>query len=200
MYYSNVNQVKSSSKTTRVTTRKKQHFLASFVLCLLVVSGFGLTINSEHKLSTYLKRITNRWVPKEEDIGKIKFVNFSFVENEAQNGVFIVSSPFKNYYANNITKTSLEVFGLGDPIVISPIDGVLQKVELKNNKYDICLCNNDVKVFIKDVDFVCANEGDNLTKGQQLAVSSASRIIFELQFKSESVELPAAGANDTFFE
>lgn len=180
--------------------RRNLHIFSCILLCFVMISVLGANMWASLGIDASLKRITSRWAPKDEDFGKIKFVNFLFEDKSKDDGIFIVKSPFKNYYANNISKTCLQVFGLGDPIVYSSIDGVIKNITFDGKKYSLQIENNKVVVDLSDLDFVCVASGNNVRSGDKIAISNDSKIHFSLSVDGENLELPASGVNTTFFE
>ena len=199
MKYRGIEEKQARVETVGGLKKQTLHIFSCALLCCLLVSTTFANI-FDFSLKSSIKRITSRWSPKQEDFGKIKFVNYNFNFENLDDGIFIVKSPFKNYYANNISKTELEVFGLGDPIVLSPIDGKIESVKLKQNKYAITITNGKVKVELSNLNFVCINQNDVVKAETKIAVSESSKILFRLMFDGEYVELPASRANTTFFE
>lgn len=200
MKYNGIKNVNSGFKKTKTIKRKRLHFFSLFAIILLLSSCYNLGFVNWQKLQIFIKTITNNWTPKPDDFGKIKFVNFSFSNNKNSDGVFIVSRPFKNYYATNINETFLEVSGLGDVVVISPIDGIVQDIIFEENKYKILLASNNVIVGLYGIDYACINVGSKVKTGEKIAISLNSKIGFNILCSGAYIALPAAGANDTFFE
>ena len=201
MSYVGIENKKAQVKIKNIMQKHTLHAFSCLLFCAVVVSVlFANLFSSEINLS--IKRITSRWTPKQEDFGKIKFVNFDFSsqKNSEENASFIVKSPFKNYYANNVSKFELEIFGLGDPVVYSPIDGTVRYEKLNQSKYILTIESDKVKVEIGGVDYVCVNQNQQVETQTKIAVSSASKILFKIKVDGEYVELIASGANTTFFE
>ena len=199
MKYSGIKNVKSGFSKVKTVKRKSLHFFACFAICLLMLSCYNVGLIESVGLKQFVVRITNNWTPKPDDFGKIKFVNFLFNNNNSD-GVFIVNSPFKNYFATNITQTQLQINGLGDIVVISPIDGFVQSISFEHNKYSLVITNSNVMVNIGELDYVCIAEGSEVKVGEKIAVSLSSVITFSIVCSGEYVELPAGGVGDTFFE
>lgn len=201
MKYAGIEQKQAQVTTRNMIGTHTLHIFSCVFVCLLIASTmFANMFDTNIRASIGL--ITSRWTPKQEDFGKIKFVNYNVdnSKNKSGDGVFIVKSPFKNYYANNVTKTELEVFGLGDPIVISPITGQISEIKQKNQKYKLTISSDSVKVILSDIDFVCASTNDQIQVGQKIAISSASKVNLSILVGGEYVELLASGLNTTFFE
>lgn len=199
MFYKGIENISATQNKQQPVKRKNLHLLTVFLLCFVCVSCFGGVLFSDSTISAFVKRVTAMWTPKTEDFGKIKFVNF-ISHDSSDNSVFIVSSPFKSYYVKNMDSTTLEVFGLGDQIVLSPIDGVVQKIEFENQKYFVSVASGNVVVKLLELDNVCVFEGDNLKIHDKIAVSIESRIVFQIVCDGEPIELHADKAGDTFFE
>lgn len=201
MAYNGVKNIDSKPKMETNIKRKNQHILASAFLCLLAFSCINFSVLSGSAIGAFIKRVTLNWTPKPEDMGKIKFVNFSFNSNgDNSGGIFIVSSPFKSYFASNVSATCLEVNGLGDVVVISPISGVVQTIETKNGKSDISIVNGNVLVKLMGLSFACIDAGNRLEEGQKIGISLESKINFSILCDGKYIELPASGKGDTFFE
>lgn len=196
MAYKGIENIKAKEQAKPLIAHKKLHIVSVLFFCLIVLSAMGVGVSGN--VSVFVKRVTARWNPKTEDFGKIKYVNF-FV-GDKNNSVFIVSSPFKNYYANNLDSTTLEVFGLGDVVVLCPIDGVVKDVEIDNQKYTVKISNGNVVVILSGLDNLCAKKQEKLNKGDKIAVSLESRIVFQIVCDGEKIELPASEIGDTFFE
>ena len=199
MKYKGIKNVNSCFSKVKTVKQKSLHFFACVCICLLMLSCYNVGLVESLGLKQFVIRVTNNWTPKPDDFGKIKFVNFSFNNNNSD-GVFIVNSPFKNYYATNITQTQLQINGLGDVIVISPIDGFIQSITYEHNKYSLVIKNSNVMVNIGELDYVCIAEGSGVSAGEKIAVSLSSVITFSIVCSGEYVELPAGGIGDTFFE
>ena len=200
MKYKGIKNVNSSFNKTVTVKRKSLHFFACIVLGLIVCSCYNIAFIGEFKLTKFITQITSNWTPKPDDFGKIKFVNFSFNNDKNGDGIFIVSSPFKSYYVTNISDTILEVNGLGDVVVLSPIDGTVQDICVRGEKCDITLCNSNVLVLLQEVDYACISIGKIVSAGDKIAVSLNSKIRFSIVCSGEYISLPAGGVNDTFFE
>lgn len=198
MKYVGINNIKCKFETSVPIKHKKLHFFAYVLLfATVVVSGVGsMDIFS---IRNYVSRIVSSWTPKSDDFGKIKFVNFSFTDKSGD-GIFMVTSPFKNYYVTNISDTVLSVYGLGDIVVLSPIDGVVQDIIIQNGKCNIAIVNSNVVVWLKDVDYACVDVGNTLLSGDKIAISLDSRLQFSILCDGEFIQLPATNAGDTFFE
>ena len=199
MTYKGIENKQARVAIKNIMQKHTLHIFSCVLLCFLMISTTFVNV-FDFGLASSIKRITSKWTPKQEDFGKIKFVNYNFQSPNQETSVFIVKSPFKNYYANNITSTQLEVFGLGDPIVLSSIDGSIKKISKDNMKYNLVIENNKVNVEIKNLDYVCVTEGDVVSVGTKIAISNDSKIVFRLKFDGEYVDLPASRANTTFFE
>ena len=178
--------------------KKNLHMISYFFVGLVVFSMFGFSYIENTNISCFVQRITANWTPKTEDIGKIKFV--TNVKNNGGDSMFIVSRPFKNYYANNISKTKLEVFGLGDVIVLSSIDGIIKHIDYNDGKYNVDIVSGDVCVCLELLDNICVSEKENVVCGQKIAISNGSKILFSLKLAGREIELSAGGVNDVFFE
>lgn len=200
MKYRGIKNVNSSFNKSVTVKRKSLHFFACIVVTLLLCACYNVSLIDTLGLQDFISRVTSNWTPKPDDFGKIKFVNFSFNNNQNSDGIFMVSSPFKNYYVTNVSDTLLEVNGLGDVIVISPIDGVVQNVSYKGEKCTISLINNNVIVNLQNIDYACVNVGQQVVAGEKIAVSLNSSIHFSIICNGEYISLPASGAGDTFFE
>ena len=198
MKYEGIENIQAKQTKQQVFEHKRLHLFSVLLFCLIAFSAVWVGIGDRSNISLFVKRVTAKWNPKTEDFGKIKFVNFSVKEKD--NSVFIVSSPFKNYYANNLNKTTLEVFGLGDQVVLCPIDGIVSDIEFEKQKYTIKISNGNVVVVLANLDNICGSKNDKLCEHDKIAVSIASRVVFQIVCDGEYIELPASGIGDTFFE
>lgn len=197
MKYSRVENI--VGRIEKPIKKKNLHIFSYLFVCLVVFSMLGFSTIEGTNISYFIKRITASWTPKAEDIGKIKFVD-NIGNNHGDGSMFIVSRPFKNYYANNITKTKLEVFGLGDVIVLSSIDGVVSSIEYYGSKYILEIVSGDLRVRLEELDNVCVEKNERVVCGQKIAVSDNSRVIFSLILAGKEIGLSAGGVNDVFFE
>ena len=200
MKYNGIKNVNSSFNKSITVKRKSLHFFAFIVICILLCASYNVSLINAFGIKEFIVTITSNWTPKPDDFGKIKFVNFSFNNNNSADGIFMVSSPFKNYYVSNISDTLLEVNGLGDIVVISPIDGVVQSVGYKGEKCNLALVCDNVVVNLQNIDYACVNTGQKVSVGEKIAVSLNSQISFSIICNGEYINLPASGAGDTFFE
>ena len=199
MKYKGISNCISTFSKAKTVSRKKQNFLAYTIVYMLVFMSFTLPLINTFNVSNFIKRVTSNWTPKTEDFGKIKFVNFSF-NNKSSDGVFMVNSPFKNYFAQNITDTCLMVSGLGDVMVLSPIKGKIQSIVFNNGLCNISIINQNVIVNLLDLDYPCVSEGDSINAQDKIAVSMSSKIRFSILCDGEYIVLPAGECGDTFFE
>ena len=200
MTYIGIKNVDSKFVKSAGIKRKSLNIFACCFLFLLSCACLNISMIDSLGVSKFIVNVAGRWTPKTEDLGKIKFVNFLFDDNILKDGIFIVSSPFKNYYVSNESATVLNVYGLGDVIVISPIEGRVQSIKYLNGECDIALENNNIIVMLSGIDFACINEGDFVKVGDKIAVSLSSEIKFKMICNGEFLELPAGKNNDTFFE
>lgn len=201
MAYKGIVNINSTPNVSKVIKPKNLNIFAGIFLCFLTFACLNISLFNVFNLSSFVKRITLNWTPKPEDMGKIKFVNFSF-NNKGENsdGIFIVSSPFNSYYVTNKTDTCLSVNGLGDCIVLSPITGVVQAVEISKGKCNISITADNVIVNLLGLDYACTSVGAKVTAGSKIGVSLNSLIDFSIVCDGEYISLPAGGAEGTFFE
>ncbi len=199
MKYKGIQNVDSEFKKTAVLNKKSLHFFSCVFLLLLIGACYNISLINSFGIKNYVSKVISSWNPKSDDFGKIKFVNFSF-NTKNGDGVFMVNSPFKNYYVTNISDTVLSVNGLGDVMVISPIDGVVQDVIIKEGKCNISIINNNVIVKIMGVDYACVEVGQSLKMADNIAVCLNSMLQFSIICNGEYIALPANGVGDTFFE
>ena len=200
MKYKGIKNVDCRFSKTQIVKRKGLHFFTCLFMCVVTFSCYGVSLGNIKGLKDFIYRVTSNWTPKVDDFGKIKFVNFTFDELKNSDGIFMVSSPFKNYYATNITDTILQVNGLGDVVVQSPIDGVVLSVLMEQNKVSIALSCNNIIVYLKDIDYACVEVGQKVKSKDKIAVSLSSKITFSIVCNGEYISLPAGGCADTFFE
>lgn len=199
--YTGIQNSSAQVKISPNVVRKKQlHIFSCLFVFMLTFACLNLSLISGLGLSDFIKNITGKWTPKTDDIGKIKFVNFSFNNPESPNGVFIVSSPFKNYWATNIDDTCLQVSGLGDMFVLAPITGKVQSVNCKQGQCSIAISYGNVCVQIGGLDYAVASVGAQVNQGDKIGVDSDSLITFKLLCDGQYIALPASGVGDTFFE
>lgn len=199
MKYKGIRNVESTFKKSQTLTKKSLHFFACIFLSLLVCSCYNISLIDALGLNKYIAKVMANWNPKTEDFGKIKFVHFSFNSKDSD-GVFIVNSPFKNYYVTNISDTILSVNGLGDVVVISPIDGRILDVKITEGKCDISIINSNVIVNIMGLDYACVSVGQDIKTADNIAVCLDSVLQFSIVCNGEYIPLPASGSGDTFFE
>lgn len=201
MKYKGIKNIESAPNVVKAIKPKNLKFLSTIFLCILTFACLNISVFNAFDVSGFIKRITLNWTPKPEDMGKIKFVNFSFNnKGDKEDGIFIVSSPFKSYFVNNITPTLLEVNGLGDPVVISPISGVVQTIKTEKGKCDISITSGNVIVNLKGLDYACTSVGTKVQTGTKIGVSLNSKISFSIVCDGEYISLPASGLEGTFFE
>lgn len=202
MKYSGIKNINSKPETVSTVIKKKSlHIIASLFLCVISFACLNVSLINDFSISKFVKRVTSYWVPKIDDMGKIKFVDFSF--NNSSNyddGIFMVSSPFKNYFVSNNTDEILEVYGLGDVVVLSPISGKILSIENIDNKYQISIMSGNVIVKLSQLNYVCTNIGNNVEIGEKIGVSLDSNIKFCIICDGEAVKLMANSSGDTFFE
>lgn len=199
MKYEGIKNINCKFKKSQTLSKKNLHFFACIFLSLIICACYNISLIDSLGLKNYISKVLANWSPKAEDFGKIKFVNFSF-NSQNGDGVFMVNSPFKNYYVTNISDTVLSVNGLGDVVVISPIDGVVQDVKIQSGKCNISIVNNNIIVNIEGVDYACVEVGQSLKIADNIAICLDSVLRFSIICNGEYVELPARGAGDTFFE
>lgn len=198
MKYQNIKNIESHAEIVPCVSKRKLNVFAAALVFILSLSVLNIGIANSN-LSAFVHRVIMYWSPKEEDIGKIKFVNFSF-NSSKDNGVFIVESPFKNYVAKNKTPKILEVSGLGDSVVLSPINGRVKAVDFVAQKYNIVIESGNVLVNLTKIDYTCVSVGQNVSVGQKIAISNDSLIEFSIICDEKFIDLPAGDASDTFFE
>ncbi len=201
MAYSGIEEISCVAQNqVKVVKKKNLHFFGCLFMCMLTFACYNVSLTDSLGLKDFVQRVTASWTPKTEDIGKIKFVNFSFNENNNTDGVFMVSSPFKNYYVQNLSTTCLQVNGLGDMLVLSPIDGTVQDIIYSGGVYTISIVYGNVLVKLGGVDYACTSVGATVSSGDKIAVSLKSLITFEIVCDGKPVDLYSGGAADTFFE
>lgn len=199
--YTGIDNTNCTATINAKVVRKRQlHILSCAFVCVLVFACLNISLLSSLGISNFVRNITSRWTPKTEDIGKIKFVNFSFNNPESPNGVFIVSSPFKNYYVTNVDETCLQVNGLGDMIVCSPIAGKVQDVQCHQGVYNLTIAYGNVCVILGGLNFVTTSVGATVSEGDKIGVDTDSLITFKILCDGKYIPLHASGAADTFFE
>lgn len=199
MSYKGIQDIDCKFEKSQTISKKSLHFFACIFLSLLICACYNISLIDTLGLKNYISKVVASWSPKAEDFGKIKFVNFSF-NTKNGDGVFMVNSPFKNYFVTNISDTVLCVNGLGDVVVISPIDGAVQDIKIQNGKCNISIVNNNIIVNLAGVDYACVEVGQTLKMADKIAVCLNSVLQFSIICNGEYIELPANGAGDTFFE
>ncbi len=200
MKYVGISNINSKFKKQNNIKKREMHWLSCCIICLIVFSCLITSSNQNFQISNFISRVTSRWTPKVDDFGKIKFVNFSFDKTNKSDGIFIVNSPFKNYLVKNKTQTCLEVSGLGDIVVLSPIDGVVQDIDFSNQKYCLFISSGNVIVELKNIDYCCVSVGQKIKAQDRVAISMESTVDFSIICDGEYVQLPAGETGDTFFE
>jgi len=200
MKYIGIKNIESKFVKSRNCSKKNFHIFTCVFLFLLTCSCLNISMIELLGISKFITNVAGRWTPKIEDLGKIKFVNLLFDNNSSKDGIFIVASPFKNYYVKNETDTILNVCGLGDIVVISPIEGRIKSIKYNDGSCDILIENSKIIVQLSEVDFACINEGDYVMVGDKIAVSLKSEIKFSIVCNGEYLSLPAGENGDTFFE
>ena len=200
MKYIGIKNIESEFIKSKHCSKKQFHFFTCILLFLLTCSCLNISMIEVLGISKFITNVAARWTPKIEDLGKIKFVNLLIDNNGFKDGIFRVSSPFKNYFVKNETDTILNVYGLGDVVVISPIEGRIKSVKYNNGYCDILIENSKIIVHLSEVDFACSNEGDYVLVGDKIAVSLNSIIKFSISCNGEYLSLPAGKNGDTFFE
>lgn len=199
MKYKGIKNINCSFEKSQTLSKKSLHFFSCIFLSLLIGACYNISLIDSFGIKNYVSKVISSWNPKSDNFGKIKFVNFSF-NTKNGDGVFIVNSPFKNYYVTNISDTILNVNGLGDVVVISPIDGVVQDIIIEECKCNISIVNNNVIVKIMGVDYACVEVGQSLKMADSIAVCLNSVLQFSIICNGEYIALPANGVGDTFFE
>jgi hypothetical protein len=197
--FEGIKNIRAEVTSAPAPSKKTMHFFECVLACLAIFLCWNISLLDAVGVSDFVKRVTSSWTPKQEDIGKIKFVSFSFENGTENDGVFIVSRPFKNYYATNVDSTTLEVNGLGDFVIISPIDGVVQDVSFSAGKCAISIKNQNVIVQLLQVDYACVSVGESVQVGQKIAVSTSSILQFKLLCDGQYITLSADNCGDTFF-
>ena len=198
MKFSRVKNIESKAIVSPSISKRKLSIFSFIFVFIISLSMLNIGL-SNSTIASFVKRVVMYWSPKEDDFGKIKFVNFSF-NSSKDSGVFIVEKPFKNYVVKNITPQVLEVRGLGDSVVISPVSGRVKSIDFVSGKYNLVIENGNVLINLSKLDFVCVSVGDSVVVGQKIAVSNNSLIEFSIVCDNKLIDLPAGDASETFFE